>query len=112
MRRDSRDSWDSWRRTLDWAADQAVREHRPLPMVHAVAAAEELWRDPQGRDTRVGVVTVSGGAGHTRAPAQLLLDRAHHGRPASDVLPGPVVAPVVEPVIGRARCPVAGVPHP
>lgn len=63
------DGRDHWSRTLDWAVDQAVLEHRPLTVVHAVEAAEELWHDPQGHDTRIGVA-----AGP--APAQLLLDRA------------------------------------
>lgn len=62
------DSRDSWVHALDWAVDQAVLEHRPLTIVHAVQAAEELWHDPEGRDTRIGVTTSS--------PAQLLLDQA------------------------------------
>ncbi|MFC7493569.1 MULTISPECIES: universal stress protein [unclassified Nocardioides] len=63
------DARDTWTRTLDWAVDQALVEKRPLTLVHAVDAAEDLWHDTQGRDTRIGVLPAP-------SAGQLLLDRA------------------------------------
>lgn len=42
-------------RALGWAIDQAVLEHRPLTLAHAIAPEGAVWLDPEGRDHRVGV---------------------------------------------------------
>ena len=42
-------------RALGWAIDQAVLEHRPLTLVHAIAPEGAVWLDPEGRDHRIGV---------------------------------------------------------
>jgi nucleotide-binding universal stress UspA family protein len=63
------DSHDTWQEAVDWAVDQAVRERRDITLVHVADAAEELWRDPAGRETRLGVV-------QTATASELLLDKA------------------------------------
>lgn len=35
-------------RALDWAIDQAVREHRPLTLAHGLDPASSVWLDPTG----------------------------------------------------------------
>jgi nucleotide-binding universal stress UspA family protein len=44
-------------RALGWAIDQAVLEHRPLTLVHAISPEGAVWLDPEGRDHRIGVET-------------------------------------------------------
>jgi nucleotide-binding universal stress UspA family protein len=42
-------------RALAFAINQAVAEHRPLMLVHAVGAMERMWLDQEGHDNRIGV---------------------------------------------------------
>ena len=63
------DTHDTWEDAVDWAADQAALENRPLTLVHVADAAEELWHDPAGHESRIGVV-------QTRTAGELVLDRA------------------------------------
>lgn len=63
------DVHDGWEQALDWAVDQAVREGRPLTIVHALDGPESIWRNPAGRDTRIGLLD-------SPAPARLFLDEA------------------------------------
>lgn len=39
---------------LEWAADQAVIEHRPLLIVHALGPVGTPWQDQAGGDNRIG----------------------------------------------------------
>ncbi|MFC6286311.1 universal stress protein [Nocardioides sp. GCM10027113] len=56
-------------RALGWAIDQAVLEHRPLTLAHAVVPEGAVWLDASGNDHRVGVET-------TRTEGHDLLNRA------------------------------------
>lgn len=67
---------------LDWAADQARTERRPLTIIHAVTPTGAVWMNQVGHDTRIGHET-------GRTTAQRLLSHAReqveHRVPGLDV---------------------------
>lgn len=49
------DAHDTWQGAVDWAADQALLERRPVTLVHVADTQEQLWHDAQGHERRIGV---------------------------------------------------------
>ncbi|HEU5036605.1 MAG TPA: universal stress protein [Nocardioides sp.] len=60
------DTHDTWQDAADWAADQAVLDGRGVTLVHVADTTEEIWHDPAGHDTRIGLAEA------VSAPQQVL----------------------------------------
>jgi nucleotide-binding universal stress UspA family protein len=102
------DSHDTWQDAADWAAGQALLDGRGVTLVHVSDAAEELWHDPAGHDTRVGLAPAPSAADLVLEQARVrVVARAPHVA-VHTVLRGGGVRGALHEVAGDAHLLVVG----